>query len=88
VREPGEDDGQAAKLKSLATYPATGYDCGAMGKMLSVAEVAKQLGVDRSRVRVLCRQRRIPGAKLVGRIWLLPDHFKITPGVPGRRPKG
>lgn len=58
-----------------------------MGKTITIAEAAQRLGLDPSRVRVLCRQRRIPGAKLLGRVWMLPADFTITPGVPGRKPK-
>ncbi len=54
-----------------------------MGKTIDVATAAKQLGVDVSRVRVLCRERRIPGARLVGRTWMIPQEFKVTPGTRG-----
>jgi len=57
-----------------------------MGKMLTTDEAAARLGVTADRVRMLCRQRRIPGAKLIGRTWMLPDRFAVTPGTRG--PKG
>jgi hypothetical protein len=51
--------------------------------MIDLAEAARRLGVDPSRVRVLCRQRRIPRARLVGRVWLIPADFKVTPAARG-----
>jgi excisionase family DNA binding protein len=54
-----------------------------MGKTIDVAEAARLLGVDTSRVRVLCRQRRIPGARLVGRVWMIPEDLRVTPGTRG-----
>ena len=59
-----------------------------MGKMIDVAEAARRLKVDPSRLRVLCRDRRIPRARLVGRVWLIPADFKVTPGTRGPKPKG
>ena len=58
-----------------------------MGKMIDLAEAARRLGVDQSRVRVLCRQRRIPRARLVGRVWMIPDDFEVTPGTRGPKAK-
>jgi len=54
-----------------------------MGKMIDLAEAARRLGVDPSRVRVLCRARRIPHARLVGRTWLIPEDFEVKPGTRG-----
>ena len=54
-----------------------------MGKTIDVATAAKHLGVDASRVRVLCRERRIPNARLVGRTWMIPEGFVVTPGKRG-----
>ena len=54
-----------------------------MAKMISTAEAAKRLGVTIVRVQVLCKQRRIPGARLIGRTWMLPEKFKVTPGARG-----
>jgi excisionase family DNA binding protein len=51
--------------------------------MISVAEAAARLKLSERRVQILCKQRRIPGAKLIGRIWMLPEEFKITPGTRG-----
>ena len=55
----------------------------AMGKLISSAEAAARLGVTQIRVQTLCRQRRIPGARLIGRLWMLPDDFEVTPGTRG-----
>jgi hypothetical protein len=45
--------------------------------------------VTQQRVQTLCRQRRIPGARLIGaRTWLLPADFKVTPGTRGPKLKG
>lgn len=55
-----------------------------MGKMITTAEAAERLGVTVVRVQALCKQRRIPGARLVGgRTWMLPERFQITPGTRG-----
>jgi hypothetical protein len=54
-----------------------------MGKTIDAADAARRLGVDPSRVRVLCRQRRIPGARLIGRTWMIPEKFEVTPGTRG-----
>jgi excisionase family DNA binding protein len=58
-----------------------------MGKTIQVSEAAARLGVDDSRARVLLRQGRIKGSRLVGARWQIPDDFVVTPGVPGRKPK-
>src|SRR5947208_16124188 len=55
-----------------------------MGKMIGTIEAAQRLGVTRARVHALCKQRRIPGTRLVaGRAWLLPEDFEVTPGTRG-----
>jgi excisionase family DNA binding protein len=54
-----------------------------MGKMIGIEEAAARLGVTRARVHILCKQRRIPGARLVGRLWMLPEDFKVTPATRG-----
>jgi len=51
--------------------------------MISSKEAAKRMGVTISRVQALLRQRRIPGARLVGRTWLIPENFKVKPGTRG-----
>jgi excisionase family DNA binding protein len=60
-----------------------------MAKLITSAEAAKLLKVSQVRVQALCRQRRIPGARLLaGRTWMLPADFKVTPGTRGPRLKG
>ena len=48
--------------------------------MISVAHAAAILGLSRQRVALLCKQRRIPGARLLGRSWAIPEAFAIIPG--------
>lgn len=45
--------------------------------MISTTEAAKKLNVVPRRVRVLCEQGRIKGAKKVGRNWTVPDEPKV-----------
>jgi hypothetical protein len=54
-----------------------------MAKLIPSAVAAQKLGVTQVRVQTLCRARRIPGARLIGRAWMLPPDFKITPGTRG-----
>lgn len=49
--------------------------------MISAKEAARILGVTDARVRVLCRQKRIPGAKIIGSVWVLPDHPVVIAGT-------
>jgi len=58
-----------------------------MGKMIDSEAAAKRLGVDPSRLRLLCRNRRIPHARLIGRQWFVPDDFTVTPGTRGPKLK-
>lgn len=57
-----------------------------MGKMIDAYAAALLLKVDVSRVRLLCRERRIKGARLVGRVWMIPEDFEVTPGTKGPAP--
>lgn len=41
-------------------------------KMTTAPEAAKLRGVNRQRVCALARQGRIPGARKVGGVWLIP----------------
>lgn len=41
--------------------------------MIGTTEASQLLGVSPRRVRALCEQKRIPGAKLVGKTWTLPN---------------
>jgi hypothetical protein len=54
-----------------------------MRKTIDVATAATRLGVNLQRMRVLCRERRIKGARLVGRVWMIPENFEVTPGTRG-----
>ncbi len=58
-----------------------------MPPTISTDEAAKRLGVTPDRVRMLCAQRRIKGARLVGRTWQIPEKFEVTPGTRGPKPK-
>ena len=57
--------------------------------ILTVAEVAAELGLSKNTVRVFCQKGRL-GTK-VGRQWLITreelDVFKSIPRKPGPRPK-
>jgi hypothetical protein len=57
-----------------------------VGKLITSAEAAERQGVSQLRIQQLCRARRIPGARLIGRSWMLPPDFMVTPGTRG--PKG
>lgn len=35
--------------------------------------------INETRLRVLCREGRVKGAKLIGNRWVLPDNFVISP---------
>lgn len=54
-----------------------------MPPVITAQEAAEKRGVSLRRIQILCRQRRIPGARLVGRTWLLPEDFQVTPGRRG-----
>lgn len=51
--------------------------------MITITQAAALLGVSPARLRVLCRDGRIPGAKRVGAVWLLPDRPKVKPASAG-----
>jgi len=54
-------------------------------KSISLAEAAERIGVSVERLRVLCKARRVKGARLVGRVWLLPVTFSAVDISPGKR---
>lgn len=58
-----------------------------MPTLISTAEAAKRLGLSAVRVRELCLQRRIKGARLIGRVWMIPEAIEVTPGSRGPRGK-
>jgi hypothetical protein len=51
--------------------------------MISIAQAAARLHLSEQRVRLLAKQRRIPGARRIGRTWFLPDALAIAPGTRG-----
>lgn len=46
--------------------------------MIGTTEAEKKLKVSARRIRVLCEQGRIPGAKMVGKTWTLPDNPRVV----------
>jgi excisionase family DNA binding protein len=58
-----------------------------MGKMIDTAAAATRLGVSVLRIQQLCKDRRIRGARLVGRQWQIPEGFTVTPGKRGPKMK-
>jgi len=54
-----------------------------MGKLISAYEAALKASVTSRRIRVLCAERRIPGAKFIGARWFIPENFKVNPGTRG-----
>lgn len=54
--------------------------------MIGTAEAAKQLNISPQRFRVLCREKRIAGAELIGANWIIPDKFVVGPPC-GRKNK-
>lgn len=55
--------------------------------VLTTEEYAKKLGIDPSRVRRLCEAGRIPGAKKIGRDWIIPENAVPVAASRGPRPK-
>ncbi len=41
---------------------------------LTTQEAAEKWGISRRRVSKLCQEGRIDGAKLMGKVWLVPDN--------------
>lgn len=55
-----------------------------MHPVITAEEAAARLGVTPRRMLALLKQRRVPGARLVGgRVWQVPDNFTVTPGTRG-----
>jgi hypothetical protein len=54
-----------------------------MGKLISADESAARLGVTSGRIRTLCRDRRIKGARCIAGRWFVPEDFRIEPGKRG-----
>jgi len=59
---------------------------GIVKQMISAKEAAALLGVSERRVRALCEQNRIAGAKKVGGTWVLPSAPKVS--IAGRERSG
>jgi len=51
--------------------------------MIDTAKAAAKLGVNAQRMRALLAQRRIPGARRIGRQWFVPEEFEVTPAARG-----
>jgi hypothetical protein len=77
------------RLATLALFASEFDNCSgapyynSMGKMIDTAAAARKLGVNLQRIRALLAQRRIPGARLLGRQWFIPEDFEVTPGTRG-----
>jgi hypothetical protein len=54
-----------------------------VGKLISADDGAARLGVTSRRFRVLCRERRIKGARFIGARWFVPENFVVSPGARG-----
>ena len=51
--------------------------------MIPIAVAARLRGMNLRQLQILCKNRRVPGAKLIGRLWMLPVDWTITPGKRG-----
>jgi len=58
-----------------------------MGKLINADEAATALGITSRRLRVLCRERRIRGARFIGGRWFVPENFTVVPGARGPKAK-
>jgi excisionase family DNA binding protein len=54
---------------------------------ISTAEAAARFGVTPRRIQKLIQQGRIPAAKMVGGVWILPENFSILPPARSHRPQ-
>lgn len=50
-----------------------------MNKSLTIAQVAAKEGVNKSRIQALAAQKRIKGAKKIGRRWFIAENYVILP---------
>lgn len=46
---------------------------------LTCAEAAKRHNVTARRIQRLAQDGRIPGAKMHGSVWIIPDKFRVLP---------
>jgi hypothetical protein len=54
-----------------------------ISEYITAAQAAEKQGIDKSRILVLLKQERIPGARLVLGLWHVPKDFTITPAAFG-----
>ena len=54
---------------------------------ISAAEMAKNWGISKRRVTILCKEGRVPGAAIVGNSWVIPKDAK-KPEDPRKMNKG
>ena len=52
--------------------------------MISVDDAARLLGVSPRRVRTLCNQDRVRGAKLISGVWVIPNKPEVIPAERNR----
>ena len=53
--------------------------------MIPISAASALLGISEARTRLLCQQRRIKGARKIGRDWWLPVNPIVTPKSHGPR---
>jgi hypothetical protein len=49
-----------------------------MAKLISAPEGATRLGISDKRLRVLCAERRVKGARLIAGRWFVPESLKMS----------
>ena len=49
-----------------------------MGKLISAGEGAARLGMSSKRLRVLCGERRIKGARCIAGRWFVPEGLRLA----------
>jgi len=54
-----------------------------MAKLIAASEAAAKLGISSERLRVLCRERRVSGARCIAGRWFVPERIIVTPGARG-----
>ena len=54
-------------------------------KLITVKEAAYELALSAIRVRQLCQQGRVKGARKIGRDWVIPTPIEVAPVT---RPRG
>lgn len=67
------------KSNTLASAKSAASKFMELKKMISVKEAATLLKISERRVRVLCAENRIKGAKKIGPTWVLPGKPVISP---------